>query len=173
MITGKTTIDQGAANRFIKHAIAQAALQVQRPPGDTEAGPSQVRVPVKVTSKMEARAQYEKELLRKITEAKGKGPKKIRRKRVKKGEYTMADGTPAATPLEAVSNMLGEHAHSQFSKHVDYAELSKVYGNDESSADPSRATSVAPSVNQGGSPSRQDSPAVSGAHASPQPGNRP
>ena len=62
MITGKTTIDQGAANRFIKHAIAQAALQVQRPPGDTEAGPSQVRVPVKVTSKMEARAQYEKEL---------------------------------------------------------------------------------------------------------------
>ena len=59
---GKLALDKGVANRFIKHAIAQANLQ--RPPGDTEAqaGPSEVRVPVKVTSKMEARAQYEKEL---------------------------------------------------------------------------------------------------------------
>ncbi|TCD62148.1 hypothetical protein EIP91_007276 [Steccherinum ochraceum] len=61
----KTVVDQGAANRFIKHAIAQ--LNVQRPPGDNEAGPSTstgsaVRVPVKVTSKMAARAEYEKEL---------------------------------------------------------------------------------------------------------------
>ncbi|CCM03645.1 uncharacterized protein FIBRA_05789 [Fibroporia radiculosa] len=58
-------IDKAAANRFIKHAIAQ--VKAQRPPGDTE-GPSNVsgnkaiRVPVKVTSKMAARAQYEKEL---------------------------------------------------------------------------------------------------------------
>lgn len=61
-VVGKTTIDQGAANRFIKHAITQANLQ--RPPGDAEAGPSKadVRVPVKVTSKTEARAQYEKDL---------------------------------------------------------------------------------------------------------------
>ncbi|KAI0726144.1 hypothetical protein C8Q72DRAFT_784275 [Fomitopsis betulina] len=64
------TVDKAAANRFIKYAIAQ--VKSQRPPGDGEgAGPSHVRfgengeatkVPVKVTSKMAARAQYEKEL---------------------------------------------------------------------------------------------------------------
>lgn len=57
-------VDQGAANRFIKHAIAQLNVQ-QRPPGDNEAGPSTssaARVPVKVTSKMAARAEYEKDL---------------------------------------------------------------------------------------------------------------
>lgn len=63
-------MDKAAANRFIKYAIAQ--VKSQRPPGDGEgAGPSHVRfgengeatkVPVKVTSKMAARAQYEKEL---------------------------------------------------------------------------------------------------------------
>ncbi|EED80213.1 predicted protein [Postia placenta Mad-698-R] len=62
------TVDKDAANRFIKHAIAQ--VKAQRPPGGGE-GPSNirftdsgeaVRVPVKVTSKMAARAQYEKEL---------------------------------------------------------------------------------------------------------------
>lgn len=60
-------MDKGAANRFIKHAIAQVRLQ--RPPGD-DSGPSHVRfsdegdvqVPVKMTSKMVARAQYEKDL---------------------------------------------------------------------------------------------------------------
>ncbi|THH33143.1 hypothetical protein EUX98_g1039 [Antrodiella citrinella] len=56
----KNVLDQGVANRFIKHAIAQVNLQ--RPPADNHAGPSDVRVPVKVTSKMAARAQYEKEL---------------------------------------------------------------------------------------------------------------
>ncbi|KZT08565.1 uncharacterized protein LAESUDRAFT_648791 [Laetiporus sulphureus 93-53] len=62
-----TEVDKAAANRFIKHAIAQ--VKAQRPPGDNE-GPSHIRfddsgiasVPVKVTSKMIARAQYEKEL---------------------------------------------------------------------------------------------------------------
>ncbi|KAH9837349.1 uncharacterized protein C8Q71DRAFT_597725 [Rhodofomes roseus] len=62
------TVDKAAANRFIKHAIAQ--VKTQRPPGDEE-GPSHIRfsqngestkVPVKVTTKMAARAQYEKEL---------------------------------------------------------------------------------------------------------------
>lgn len=50
------------ANRFIKNAIAQ--VKYGRPPGQDEgvAGPSTERVPVKVTSKMAARAQYEKEL---------------------------------------------------------------------------------------------------------------
>lgn len=48
-------------NRFIKHAILQAKFG--RPPGDNaEVTPSDVRVPVKVTSKMVERAKYEKEL---------------------------------------------------------------------------------------------------------------
>lgn len=57
------TVDKNAANRFIKHAIAQAALG--RPPGQDEGASSSseaVKVPVKVTSKMIARAQYEQEL---------------------------------------------------------------------------------------------------------------
>ncbi|KII93962.1 hypothetical protein PLICRDRAFT_171658 [Plicaturopsis crispa FD-325 SS-3] len=56
--------DKDAANRFIKHAIAQATYgQDKRPPGE-EAGPSQsaAPVPVKITAKMAARAEYEKEL---------------------------------------------------------------------------------------------------------------
>ncbi|KAH9949385.1 hypothetical protein B0H21DRAFT_728722 [Amylocystis lapponica] len=55
-------IDKAAANRFIRHAIAQ--VKYGRPPGDDEgpAEPSEVRVPVKMTSKMLARAQYQKEL---------------------------------------------------------------------------------------------------------------
>ena len=60
------SVDKGAANRFIKNAISQ--VKTQRPPG--EQGPSHIRfseegdihVPVKVTSKMIARAQYEQEL---------------------------------------------------------------------------------------------------------------
>lgn len=55
-------VDKGVANRFIKHAIAQ--VKIGRPPGQDEA-PAKTndsRVPVKVTSKMIARAQYEKEL---------------------------------------------------------------------------------------------------------------
>ncbi|KAI0652455.1 hypothetical protein C8Q79DRAFT_937766 [Trametes meyenii] len=72
----KTTVDKAAANRFIKHAIAQ--VRAQRPPGDNE-GPSHIRfdaegqvpkasasqaqpVPVKITSKMRARAEYERQL---------------------------------------------------------------------------------------------------------------
>lgn len=66
-VSGATTVDKAAANRFIKHAIAQ--VKAQRSPGDDE-GPSNirfseggdVRIPIKVTSKMEARAQYQKEL---------------------------------------------------------------------------------------------------------------
>ncbi|KAL1951352.1 hypothetical protein VTO73DRAFT_501 [Trametes versicolor] len=72
----KTAVDKAAANRFIKHAIAQ--VRFQRPPGDNE-GPSHIRfnadggapsattapaaaIPVKVTSKMRARAEYEQQL---------------------------------------------------------------------------------------------------------------
>ncbi|SJL06093.1 uncharacterized protein ARMOST_09429 [Armillaria ostoyae] len=57
-------IDKAAAGRFIKHAITQAKLG--RPPGETPPeptpGPSNVRVPVKVTEKMLERQQYEKEM---------------------------------------------------------------------------------------------------------------
>ncbi|KAH8102387.1 Sas10/Utp3/C1D family-domain-containing protein [Cristinia sonorae] len=56
----KSRLDQAAANRFIKHAIAQVELQL--PLDDPVGGPSNVRVPAKVTSKMEARAQYEQDL---------------------------------------------------------------------------------------------------------------
>ena len=60
--TGRLAVDKGVANRFIKHAIAQ--IKFDRPPGQDEGISSQqdVRVPVKVTEKMIARAQYEKEL---------------------------------------------------------------------------------------------------------------
>lgn len=59
---GRLAVDKGVANRFIKHAIAQ--IKFERPPGQDEGISSQqdVRVPVKVTEKMIARAQYEKEL---------------------------------------------------------------------------------------------------------------
>ena len=55
-------MDKSVANRFIKHAIAQ--VKFGRPPGQDEgaAGPSNVRVPAKITSKMAARAEYEKQL---------------------------------------------------------------------------------------------------------------
>ena len=57
-------MDKGVANRFIKHAIAQ--VKAVRPPGQDEgvSSPSEetVRVPVKVTSKMLARAEYEREI---------------------------------------------------------------------------------------------------------------
>ncbi|KAI0095229.1 hypothetical protein BDY19DRAFT_1044799 [Irpex rosettiformis] len=59
----RLAVDKGVANRFIKHAIAQ--VKFGRPPGQDEGMPVQqqdVRVPVKVTEKMIARAQYEKEL---------------------------------------------------------------------------------------------------------------
>lgn len=59
----RLTVDKGVANRFIKHAIAQ--VQFGRPPGQDEgaaAEGSSIRVQPKVTSKMMARAQYEKEL---------------------------------------------------------------------------------------------------------------
>ncbi|KAK0208672.1 hypothetical protein DFS33DRAFT_1380174 [Desarmillaria ectypa] len=57
-------VDKAAAGRFIKHAITQA--KQGRPPGETLAeprsGPSNVRVPVKVTAKMLGRQRYEKEM---------------------------------------------------------------------------------------------------------------
>ncbi|KAF4604791.1 hypothetical protein EYR40_003573 [Pleurotus pulmonarius] len=62
----KQAIDKAAAGRFIKHAIAQAKSAVSSsaqddpvPPADSS---SAARVEVKVTSKMRARAEYEKEL---------------------------------------------------------------------------------------------------------------
>ncbi|KAL7285517.1 hypothetical protein ACG7TL_000619 [Trametes sanguinea] len=74
----KNTVDKAAANRFIKHAIAQ--VRAQRPPGEGEGSSSHIHfdaegnapsptaaaatssIPVNVTSKMRARAEYEKEL---------------------------------------------------------------------------------------------------------------
>lgn len=64
---GSVAVDKAAANRFIKHAIAQ--VKAQRPPGDDEV-PAHIRfnedgsapIPVKVTSKMLAREQYQQEL---------------------------------------------------------------------------------------------------------------
>lgn len=54
-------MDKGVANRFIKHAIAQ--VKTGRPPGQDEGAEQEtVRVAVKTTSKMLARAQYEKEI---------------------------------------------------------------------------------------------------------------
>ncbi|KAF9245692.1 Sas10/Utp3/C1D family-domain-containing protein [Melanogaster broomeanus] len=66
----KVGIDKAAAGRFIKHAIAQAknARLVEEELAEDAAAPvvastsSSERVPVKVTSKMLARAEYEKEM---------------------------------------------------------------------------------------------------------------
>ncbi|KAI0714939.1 Sas10/Utp3/C1D family-domain-containing protein [Earliella scabrosa] len=78
----KTTVDKAAANRFIKHAIAQ--VKDQRPPGEAQPGPSHIRfdaqgnapsgaptpsssapatsIPVRVTAKMRARAEWQRKL---------------------------------------------------------------------------------------------------------------
>lgn len=61
----KPSIDKAAAGRFIKHAITQAkAVKIPVDSNTTQAGSStsDVRVSVKMTSKMLERAQYEKEL---------------------------------------------------------------------------------------------------------------
>ncbi|KAG1757046.1 Sas10/Utp3/C1D family-domain-containing protein, partial [Suillus lakei] len=61
----KLGIDKAAASRFIKHAIAQAKLVRVEEPNNTSHGPassSSERVPVKITSKMAERAEYEKNL---------------------------------------------------------------------------------------------------------------
>lgn len=58
-------IDKAAAGRFIKHAIAQAKLVKVQEPSNVTHGPastSSERVPVKITSKMAERAEYEKNL---------------------------------------------------------------------------------------------------------------
>lgn len=58
-------IDKEAAGRFIKHAIAQAKLVKVGEPNNTAhvpASTSSERVPVKITSKMAERAEYEKNL---------------------------------------------------------------------------------------------------------------
>ena len=64
MCAGRLAVDKGVANRFIKHAIAQS--KYGRPPGQDEGMSTPAEeiapVPAKVTSKMLARAQYEKEL---------------------------------------------------------------------------------------------------------------
>ncbi|KAI0778772.1 hypothetical protein BD413DRAFT_511636 [Trametes elegans] len=76
----KTAVDKAAANRFIKYAIAQ--VRAQRPPGQDEGASASTHIrfdadgkapseevtvaapsiPVKVTSKMRARAEYERQL---------------------------------------------------------------------------------------------------------------
>ncbi|KAG9313974.1 hypothetical protein JVU11DRAFT_4750 [Chiua virens] len=63
----KLGIDKEAATRFIKHAIAQAKnTQLVDEPSDdavpVASSSSGQRVPIRVTSKMIARAEYEKEL---------------------------------------------------------------------------------------------------------------
>ncbi|KAI0347978.1 hypothetical protein BDW22DRAFT_1384967 [Trametopsis cervina] len=61
--TRTLVLDKGAAGRFIKHAIAQ--VKTGRPPGQDEGVSAQekdVRVPVRITEKMIARAQYQKDL---------------------------------------------------------------------------------------------------------------
>ncbi|KAG0707593.1 hypothetical protein DFH29DRAFT_633012 [Suillus ampliporus] len=59
-------IDKAAASRFIKHAIAQAKLvkPVEESTNTASSGPASTseRVPVKITSKMAERAEYEKNL---------------------------------------------------------------------------------------------------------------
>jgi exosome complex protein LRP1 len=58
-------IDKAAAGRFIKHAIAQAKLAKVEEPKNTahgSASTSSEHVPVKITSKMVERAEYEKNL---------------------------------------------------------------------------------------------------------------
>ncbi|KAG1754756.1 Sas10/Utp3/C1D family-domain-containing protein [Suillus paluster] len=62
----KLGIDKAAAGRFIKHAIAQAKLvkPVEESSNNASPGPATTseRVPVKITSKMAERAEYEKNL---------------------------------------------------------------------------------------------------------------
>lgn len=58
-------IDKAAAGRFIKHAIAQAKLAKVEEPKNTAHGSASTNsehVPVKITSKMVERAEYEKNL---------------------------------------------------------------------------------------------------------------
>jgi exosome complex protein LRP1 len=50
----RTEVDKDAAGRFIKHAISQAMLK-----SNTTISPTSSSVPIKVTTKMIARAQYE------------------------------------------------------------------------------------------------------------------
>jgi exosome complex protein LRP1 len=59
----KFAIDKAAAGRFIKHAITQSQRPVPQPDSAIPSSSTLVeRVPVKITSKMAERAQYEKEL---------------------------------------------------------------------------------------------------------------
>jgi len=56
-------IDKAAANRFIKHALTQATwTKTAAEETDPEISTPTVRVPVKITSKMVRRAQYEQEM---------------------------------------------------------------------------------------------------------------
>ncbi|TFK41892.1 Sas10/Utp3/C1D family-domain-containing protein [Crucibulum laeve] len=66
----RTEIDKAAAGRFIKHAITQAkwtktAAEDEESPEPSSSTP---RVPIKVTSKMQERAQYEIEMMEKDAE---------------------------------------------------------------------------------------------------------
>ncbi|KAG5643137.1 hypothetical protein DXG03_001527 [Asterophora parasitica] len=59
----RTEMDNGAAQRFIKHAIAQATYGKTTPGDEAPAGPSSsTRVQAKITSKMLERQLYEKKL---------------------------------------------------------------------------------------------------------------
>jgi exosome complex protein LRP1 len=55
-------MDKAAAGRFIKHAIAQAKTAKGPSEAPATGRSTDVHVPIKVTSKMLARAQYEKDI---------------------------------------------------------------------------------------------------------------
>lgn len=62
MHTGRTELDKAAAARFIKHAITEAKWKKTPAEEAQEDQSSSVPIPVKVTSKMIAKAEYEKGL---------------------------------------------------------------------------------------------------------------
>lgn len=61
---GRTEVDKDAAGRFIKHAITQAISKTTTDSQPMSPPPPSSFVPVKVTTKMVARAQYERALER-------------------------------------------------------------------------------------------------------------
>ncbi|KAF2725011.1 hypothetical protein K431DRAFT_216628 [Polychaeton citri CBS 116435] len=130
------------------------------------------------------RSQYEKDLAKKIAEAEGLNKTKKdggkggrgRKRKGKKGEQDETEATtPIETPGDASAAMLAKRAQPGFSKHVNYDQLVRIYGERSVS---SRAGSEAPSANGDGtqtrpSPSRQPSASpVPSVPDSPPPASR-
>ncbi|OQO07814.1 hypothetical protein B0A48_06605 [Cryoendolithus antarcticus] len=97
------------------------------------------------------RAQYEKQLTKRMLEASGKDKRKtIKGRKAKKSDKLLtAAGTPAETPADINAAMLARSAPT-FSKYVNYEALQRVYG-DSMSPSLSRAASVAVSEDDQGS----------------------